>query len=274
MHGVGGDVVLQALQRAGFPAPRVVAAQFAPDPTSPPSRSPTRRSRARWTSRSRRRLESDADVVVANDPDADRCAAAVPTRDRGSSGGPAYRMLRGDEVGWLLGWWLHERGCAVGSYANSIVSSSLLARMASATAWPHHETLTGFKWIAAGPRPRVRLRGGARLLRRPGARRRQGRRLRAALLIARWSPQLSAQGRTVHDVLDALAVEHGLHATDQLSVRVADVSVIAGAMARLRAAPPTEVAGAPSSGSRTSRTGSTGCRPPTACGFAWPRAPA
>jgi phosphomannomutase len=241
MHGVGGDVVLHALQRAGFPAPRVVAAQFAPDPEFPTVSFPNPEEPGAMDLALAEGLDSDADVVVANDPDADRCAVAVPTRDRGASGGPAYRMLRGDEVGWLLGWWLHERG-ATGSYANSIVSSSLLGRMAAAYGVEHHETLTGFKWIGRIPGLAFGYEEAlgycvdpAHVADKDG--------VSAALLIVEMVAALTAQGRTVHDVLDALAVEHGLHATDQLSVRVDDVSLIAGAMARLRSAPPTEVAG-------------------------------
>jgi phosphomannomutase len=241
MHGVGGDVVLNALQRAGFPAPRVVAAQFAPDPEFPTVSFPNPEEPGAMDLALEEGLESDADVVVANDPDADRCAVAVPTRDRGASGGPAYRMLRGDEVGWLLGWWLHERG-AVGDYANSIVSSSLLARMAASYGVTHHETLTGFKWIGRIPGLAFGYEealgycvDAAHVADKDG--------VSAALLVVELVAALKADGRTVHDVLDGLAIEHGLHATDQLSVRVSDLSLIADAMARLRTAPPTLVAG-------------------------------
>jgi len=150
MHGVGGDVVLAALAAAGFSAPMVVRAQFAPDPDFPTVPFPNPEEPGAMDLALEEGLDVDADVVVANDPDADRCAVAVPTRDRGASGGPAYRMLRGDEVGWLLAWWLHERG-ARGVYATSIVSSSLLARMAEAWGVEHRETLTGFKWIGRIP---------------------------------------------------------------------------------------------------------------------------
>jgi phosphomannomutase len=241
MHGVGGAVVLRALELAGFPAPRVVAAQFAPDPDFPTVAFPNPEEPGAMDLALEEGVEADADVVIANDPDADRCAAAVPTRDRGAHGGPAYRMLRGDELGWLLGWWVHERG-ATGIFASSIVSSSLLAKMASAYGVEHQETLTGFKWIGRIPglafgyeealgycvdSPHVADKDG----------------VSAALLVVELVAHLTAQGRTVHDVLDDLAVKHGLHATDQLSVRVADLSLIGAAMARLRATPPQEVAG-------------------------------
>jgi phosphomannomutase len=186
-------------------------------------------------------IDSDADVVIANDPDADRCAVAVPTRDRGASGGPAYQMLRGDEVGWLLGWWLHERGVQ-GVYANSIVSSSLLSRMAAAYGLEHEETLTGFKWIGRIPGLGFGYEealgycvDAAHVADKDG--------VSAALRVVEMVAALRAEGRTVHDVLDDLAVAHGLHATDQLSVRVDDLSIISTAMAHLRSSPPTEIGG-------------------------------
>jgi phosphomannomutase len=150
-------------------------------------------------------------------------------------------MLRGDEVGWLLGWWLHERG-AVGVYANSIVSSSLLSKMAAAYGHPHEETLTGFKWIGRVPGLAFGYEealgycvDSTHVADKDG--------VSAALLVVEMVASLKARDRTVHDVLDDLAVEHGLHATDQLSVRVDDISIISGAMARLRTTRPSEIAG-------------------------------
>ena len=241
MHGVGGDTLLHVMNAAGFPTPRVVAAQYAPDPEFPTVSFPNPEEPGAMDLALEEGLEGDADVVIANDPDADRCAAAVPARDRGASGGPAFRMLRGDEVGVLLGWWLHERG-ARGSYANSIVSSSLLARMAESYGVEHHETLTGFKWIGRIPGLAFGYEEAlgycvdpSRVSDKDG--------VSAALLVVEMVAALKARGRTVHDVLDDLAIDHGLHATDQISVRVSDVSLISTAMARLRATPPTSVAG-------------------------------
>ena len=241
MHGVGGDVVLRALEAAGYPAPRVVAAQFRPDPDFPTVSFPNPEEPGAMDLALEEGVESDADVVVANDPDADRCAVAVPTRDRGAHGGPAYRMLRGDEVGWLLGWWLHERG-ARGVYANSIVSSSLLSRMAASYGLEHRETLTGFKWIGRVPGLAFGYEEALGYCVDPTqVADKDG--VSAALRVVEMVAVLRAAGRTVHDVLDDLAIENGLHATDQLSVRVDDVALISDAMSRLRAAPPTTVAG-------------------------------
>lgn len=184
----------------------------------------------------------DADVIVANDPDADRCAAAVPTRDRSG-----YVMLRGDEVGALLGWWIHERAAygarpRTGAYANSIVSSSLLARLAADYGLRHEETLTGFKWIGRIPDLAYGYEEALGYCVDPAhVGDKDG--ISATLLVVELVAALKAAGRTVHDQLDDLAVRYGLHATDQLAVRVEDVAVIEAAMARLRAEPPTSLAG-------------------------------
>ncbi|MFN8148391.1 MAG: phospho-sugar mutase [Candidatus Nanopelagicales bacterium] len=241
MHGVGGDVLVRVLEQAGFPAPRLVRAQWAPDPDFPTVSFPNPEEPGAMDLALEEGLESDADVVVANDPDADRCAAAVPTRDRGASGGPAYRMLRGDELGALLGWWVHERG-ARGVYACSIVSSTLLGKMAASYGLEHRTTLTGFKWIGRVPGLAYGYEEAIGYCVDPAhVSDKDG--VSAALLLVELVAALKSQGRTVHDVLDDLAIAHGLHATDQLSVRVSDLSLIADAMARLRSAPPTEVAG-------------------------------
>ncbi len=245
MHGVGGDVLVRALERAGFPEPVCVAEQFAPDPAFPTVSFPNPEEPGAMDLALATARAHQVDVVLANDPDADRCAAAVPARD-----GDGYQLLRGDEVGALLGWWTVERagrgyGPAVsGPMANSIVSSSLLGRIAAAAGLPHEETLTGFKWIARVP---SLLFGYEEALGycvdAGGVRDKDG--VTAALRIVELVATLRAEGRTVHDVLDDLAREHGLHATDQLSVRVDDLDLIRAAMARLRDFPPVELAGHP-----------------------------
>mgnify|MGYP001379745251 CR=1 FL=1 len=241
MHGVGGDVLVRVLEQAGFPAPRLVRAQWAPDPDFPTVSFPNPEEPGAMDLALEEGLDADADVVIANDPDADRCAAAVPTRDRGASGGPAYRMLTGDELGVLLGWWVHERG-ARGVYACSIVSSTLLGRMAAAYGLEFRTTLTGFKWIGRVPGLAFGYEEAIGYCVDPAhVSDKDG--VSAAVLLVEMVAALKAQGRTVHDVLDDLAIAHGLHATSQLSVRVSDLSLIADAMARLRSAPPTEVAG-------------------------------
>jgi phosphomannomutase len=175
-------------------------------------------------------------LIIANDPDADRCAVAV--KDDG-----AWRMLRGDEVGALLAAHLVARG-AQGTFAESIVSSSLLGRIAEKAGLPYEETLTGFKWIARVEGLRYGYEEALGYCVDPeGVRDKDG--ITAALLITELASELKEQNRTLPDLLDDLAVAHGLHATDQLSVRVEDLSVIAGAMQRLREHPPTALAGLP-----------------------------
>jgi phosphomannomutase len=176
----------------------------------------------------------DADVVVANDPDADRCAAAVPT-DLG------WRMLRGDEVGALLGDHLLRQGRA-GVYANSIVSSSLLGTMAKAHGQPHEETLTGFKWIGRVEGLVFGYEEALGYCVDPGkVRDKDG--VSALLLMCELAAELKQAGLTLVDRLDEIASTYGVHATDQLSVRMSDLSQIPATMDRLRTTPPTSLGG-------------------------------
>ncbi|MET9113526.1 phospho-sugar mutase [Streptomyces longwoodensis] len=236
MHGVGKDVLLAAFARAGFPAPVLVAEQAEPDPLFPTVAFPNPEEPGAMDLAFATAREADPDLVIANDPDADRCAVAVKD-------GGAWRMLRGDEVGALLGAHLVARG-ARGTFAESIVSSSLLGRIAEKAGLPFEETLTGFKWIARVDGLRYGYEEALGYCVDPeGVRDKDG--ITAALLVTELASALKAEGRTLGDLLDDLAVEHGLHATDQLSVRVEDLSVIADAMRRLREHPPTELAGLP-----------------------------
>lgn len=234
LHGVGGDTVVRVLEAAGFSAPAVVEQQRTPDPEFPTVDFPNPEEAGAMDLAMALAEERGADLVVANDPDADRCAAAVP-------GPHGWRMLRGDEVGALLAHALLDKG-KQGTYACSIVSSSLLGKLATAAGQPYAETLTGFKWISrvdgiafgyeealgycVDP-DRVRDKDG----------------VSALLVLCELAAAAKAEGRTLVDVLDDIAVEHGLHATDQLSVRVTDLGEIAAAMARLRATPPAELGG-------------------------------
>ncbi|MDQ0599356.1 phosphomannomutase [Streptomyces canus] len=234
MHGVGKDVLLAAFARAGFPEPVLVAEQAEPDPDFPTVAFPNPEEPGAMDLAFARARETDPDLIIANDPDADRCAVAV--KESGE-----WRMLRGDEVGALLAAHLVRRG-AQGTFAESIVSSSLLGRIAEKAGLPYEETLTGFKWIARVEGLRYGYEEALGYCVDPdGVRDKDG--ITAALLITELASELKEQGRTLLDLLDDLAVEHGLHATDQLSVRVEDLSVIADAMGRLRERPPTELAG-------------------------------
>ncbi|MGQ4357265.1 phospho-sugar mutase [Streptomyces drozdowiczii] len=237
MHGVGASVLTAAFDRAGFPAPVLVAEQAEPDPAFPTVAFPNPEEPGAMDLAFTTARRVNPDIVIANDPDADRCAVAVP--DPAAEGG--WRMLRGDEVGALLASHLVSRG-ATGVFAESIVSSSLLGRIAEKAGLGYEETLTGFKWIARVEGLRYGYEEALGYCVDPeGVRDKDG--ITAALLVAELASVLKERGRTLLDLLDDLAVDHGLHATDQLSVRVEDLSVIADAMRRLRERPPAALAG-------------------------------
>ncbi|MGW6918200.1 phospho-sugar mutase [Kitasatospora sp. NPDC054939] len=236
MHGVGRDVLVAAFRRAGFPAPTVVAEQAEPDPDFPTVAFPNPEEPGAMDLAFRTAASVGPDIVIANDPDADRCAVAVPVAGNGG-----WRMLRGDEVGALLGEALVAKKAA-GTFATTIVSSTLLGRIAAAAGLGYAETLTGFKWIARADGLRYGYEEALGYCVDPqGVRDKDG--ITAALLVAELAATLKRSGRTLGDLLDDLALEHGLHATDQLSVRVQDLSLIADAMRRLREVPPTSIAG-------------------------------
>lgn len=247
LHGVGGDTLVRALGRAGFAAPYLVPQQAAADPDFPTVAFPNPEEPGAIDLALAAAVVRGADLVIALDPDADRCAAAVPDRSlpaRGD-GTPSWRMLHGDEVGALLAE--HVLGRRVADLAAdpaadpavacSIVSSQLLGRIAAAHGVRFVETLTGFKWIA---RVEGLLLGYEEALGYCMApelvRDKDG--VTAALLLAELAAALRAGGRTLIDALDDLARAHGVHATDQLAVRVTDLALIRRAMARLRADPP------------------------------------
>ncbi len=238
LHGVGGTSALQVLETAGFAAPRVVAQQEQPDPDFPTVPFPNPEEPGALDLAMALAREHGADLVVANDPDADRCAAAVPT---GSTKGGGWRMLRGDEVGALLAHHLMARG-RTGTWAASIVSSTLLGRMAAAAGQRYVETLTGFKWISRVEGLTFGYEEALGYCVDPDhVKDKDG--ISALLLLCELAAETKAAGRTLVDVLDDLALEHGLHATDQVSVRVADLALIGQAMERLRGTPPRELGG-------------------------------
>ena len=186
---------------------------------------------------------ADADLLVAHDPDADRCAAGVP-----APGG--WRMLTGDEVGSLLAWWIatgNRRLSRVGVFAESIVSGTMLASIAAEYRLEYAQTLTGFKWIARVPDLVFGYEEALGYCVDPKAvRDKDG--VTAGLMLVELATHLKAKGRTVLDVLDDLDLAYGVHATRQVSVRVSDLSRITAVMSALRAAPPASVAGIPVAG--------------------------
>ncbi|CAN7461593.1 phospho-sugar mutase [Terrabacter sp. LjRoot27] len=238
LHGVGHGTVHTAFVQAGFAAPVVVDEQAVPDPDFPTVAFPNPEEKGAIDLALARARAVGCDLVIANDPDADRCAAAVLDPALGD-----WRMLRGDEVGALLGAHIVRRGISRRDvFANSIVSSRLLASIAKAAGLAHEETLTGFKWISRVDRLRYGYEEALGYCVAPQlVRDKDG--VSAALLLAELAATLKAQGRTLIDLLDDLAIEHGVHATDSFSVRVSDLAQIETLMGRLRAEPPTTVAG-------------------------------
>jgi phosphomannomutase len=234
MHGVGSATTRRVFEAAGFAPLHAVAEQDRPDPAFPTVTFPNPEEPGAVDLLSAVAERVGADVAIAEDPDADRCSVVV--------GG---RQLTGDEVGALLADWLLRSGVR-GTYACSLVSGSLLHELTRAHGVPSEETPTGFKWIIrAGTADAPLVFGYEEALGyavTPGvAHDKDG--ISAALAVALLAAELAADGRGLPDRLDELALEHGLFATGQLSVRVEDLSLISDAMVRLRARPPAQLLG-------------------------------
>jgi phosphomannomutase len=242
LHGVGGAVAVETLRRAGFDQLHTVGAQFAPDPDFPTVAFPNPEEPGATDALLALAADTRADVAIALDPDADRCAVGVPT----TSG---WRMLSGDETGWLLGDYIlsqDQSGMAV--VASTVVSSRMLAAIAARYGATHVETLTGFKWLA---RADSDVPGGTLVYAYEEAighcvdpdavRDKDG--ISAAVLVCDLVAALRGQGRCVDDALDDLARRHGVHDVAAVSRRVTDTDEAAELMRRLRAAPPTRLAG-------------------------------
>ena len=238
MHGVGTETALAALHRTGFAEVHPVAKQADPDPDFPTVAFPNPEEPGAIDLALELARTLEADVVVANDPDADRCAAAVLDPHLGD-----WRMLTGDELGVLLGDHLIRRhGCA-GTIANSVVSSRWLGRIAQSAGLEAATTLTGFKWIARAPGIAFGYEEAIGYCVLPEVvRDKDG--LSAALMVAEMAALARAEGTTLVGRLDELARDHGLFATSQLSLRVTELSERDVMMARLRAEPPAALADA------------------------------
>jgi phosphomannomutase len=246
LHGVGGEFVMDALARAGVTDVHVVESQFAPDPDFPTVAFPNPEEPGAVDALLKLAADVDAEIAIALDPDADRCAIGVAAPD-------GWRMLSGDETGWLLGDYILsqiEPGpvTEATAVASTVVSSRMLAAIANDHGAQHVETLTGFKWLS---RADVGLPGCTLVYAYeeaighcvdPGAvRDKDG--ISAAVLACDLVAALRNQGRTVLDALDDLAVRHGVHTTTAVSRRVAHADEAEAMMARLRATPPDRLAG-------------------------------
>ncbi|MEY4176140.1 MAG: phosphoglucomutase [Actinomycetota bacterium] len=241
LHGVGGSTLLEAFEGAGLPAPAVVAQQQEPDGRFPTVSFPNPEEPGAMDLLMARAAEVGAVVAIANDPDADRLGAAIPQPDG------SWRRLGGDEIGWLLAD--HVLRHTAGDdrlVVTTLVSSSLLGRMAAAHGVTCLETFTGFKWI------------GHTVLANPGQRfvfgyeqalgylvcgqplDKDG--ITAAVMMAEVAAVAAAEGLTVQDRLDSIVAQYGRHVMAEMSLRMPPAAGVAS-VARLRAAPPSKVAG-------------------------------
>ncbi|GAB3846898.1 phospho-sugar mutase [Nesterenkonia populi] len=250
MHGVGGQMVVDLLRAGGFSQTIAVEEQFAPDPDFPTAEFPNPEEAGALDLALETAAERSADLVLANDPDADRLSAAVYDEhtDR-------WRQLSGDEIGALLGrhilrrgplrpGWQTEAGNDSPAIGNSLVSSRQLGALCAQRGFAHEETLTGFKWLARVPNLVFGYEEAIGFDVDPvHVRDKDG--VSAALIFAELVADLKARSITVVDALDEIAAEAGLFLTGQVTVKVDDLSRLGAVTAALRQQAPAEIAGSP-----------------------------
>jgi phosphomannomutase len=235
MHGVGTETLQRVFHKAGFQSPILVEAQASPDPDFPTVAFPNPEEPGAIDLALETAKSFDADLVIANDPDADRCAAAVKDPATG------WRMLRGDELGAILGESI-ARKTNSGIFANSIVSSSILKKIAEHYNLEFKETLTGFKWLAKikgltfGYEEALGYAVDAKTVNDKDG-------ISAAITLAQIATDLAADGKTLLDLLDEIWARHGFHATEQISIRLSDLSKVGVILGGLRNNPPQSIAG-------------------------------
>jgi phosphomannomutase len=235
MHGVGTETLAQVFKMAGFPDLILVKEQADPDPDFPTVAFPNPEEPGAIDLALATARAHNADLVIANDPDADRCAAAIKDRDG------QWRMLRGDELGVIFGEWI-ARTSPEGTFGNSIVSSSILRKISAHYGIDFKEVLTGFKWLAKienlafGYEEAIGYAVDSETVNDKDG-------ISAAIFLAQIASDLAADGKDLNDLLDEVWSRHGFHATEQISMRVADMSAITKLLANLRSTPPQEIAG-------------------------------
>jgi phosphomannomutase len=235
MHGVGTETLQRVFHKAGFLSPILVDAQAAPDPNFPTVAFPNPEEPGAIDLALETAKTFDADLVIANDPDADRCAAAIKDPATG------WRMLKGDELGALLGESIARKGGS-GIFANSIVSSSILRKIAKHYNLKFEETLTGFKWLAKikgltfGYEEALGYAVDAETVNDKDG-------ISAAITLAQIATDLAVDGKTILDLLNEIWARHGFHATEQISIRLTDLSKVGIILGGLRTNPPQEIAG-------------------------------
>lgn len=244
MHGVGWETASRVLEAAGFAAPIVVEEQLHPDPDFPTVAFPNPEEPGALDLAYATARAHSADLIIANDPDADRLAVAIP--DAAEPTG--YRRLTGNEVGALLGWRAaesltpHDEGAAEGTLACSIVSSPALATVARHYGLEFADTLTGFKWVSRAPGLVFGYEEALGYLVNPETvRDKDG--ISAAVAFLDLAAQLAADGTNIAERLERFSETFGHFASDQVSVRVDDLSRISTTMTRLRNTPPSHIGG-------------------------------
>lgn len=241
MHGVGWVTLDAVVKEAGFSLLHSVVAQQEPDADFPTVPFPNPEEDGALDLAMAEAARLDADVLLANDPDADRLAVSLPD----SSG--EWTMLRGDQVGLLLAWWMSERAhrCGrelTGTYASSIVSSMMLEPLAKSFNLNFASTLTGFKWVSRVPNLVFGYEEALGYCVNPNeVGDKDG--ISAAAVVLELCAALKADGRTLWDVLDELSLQFGEHMTSQVSVRVTNLEQVNQVMNRLRTESPTAMAG-------------------------------
>ena len=240
LHGVGWDTTRRVLDAAGFDLPTLVDAQIAPDSAFPTVAFPNPEEPGAMDLAYQTAREAGAELIIANDPDADRLAIAIPD----ATAAEGYRRLSGNEVGNILGWRAAEiaaqapgDGGANGTLACSIVSSPALKVVADEYGLDFADTLTGFKWVSRAPGIIFGFEEALGYLVNPGTvRDKDG--ISAAVALLSLASELKAAGSTLAEHLDAFAEKFGYFASGQISVRVTDLGEIDRVMARLRESPP------------------------------------
>jgi phosphomannomutase len=241
LHGVGYETLVATVKTAALAELSVVVEQSEPDPDFPTVAFPNPEEAGATDLLLELASLKNADIAIANDPDADRCAAAIKD-------GATWRLLRGDEVGVLLGWWSIKRNELLGRpklsgvFAASIVSSTMLSKIATAHNLEYQGTLTGFKWIAKVPNLIFGYEEALGYCVDPqSVGDKDG--ISAAIRLLELTAWLKSESKTFPQLLDELATTYGLHMTDQLSVRMQDLAAIPAAVSRLRSTPPSTVGG-------------------------------